>query len=93
MAAWRRAGQSQAPLSCAAPSRHAVRVASARTLGLTKQPQVPCVTPKNTKSLAGRSSAKMNAGAGEQVTWLHHHLAASVAPSTILSTQPQGGPA
>ena len=33
MAPWRRAGQSQAPLSCAAPRRHASRVASARTLG------------------------------------------------------------
>jgi hypothetical protein len=30
---WRRAGQSQAPLSCAAPGRHASRVALARTLG------------------------------------------------------------
>lgn len=34
MAPWGRAGQSQAPLSCAAPGRHAVRVASARTLGI-----------------------------------------------------------
>ena len=35
MAPWRRAGQSQAPLSCAAPRRHASRVALARTLGST----------------------------------------------------------
>jgi len=34
MAPWRRAGQSQAPLSCAAPGHHASRAALARTLGL-----------------------------------------------------------
>jgi hypothetical protein len=46
MAPWRRAGQSQAPLSCVAPGRHASWGASARTLGVnnTQLPSQLCQT-------------------------------------------------
>jgi len=41
MAPCGRAGQSRAPLSCAATGRHASRVASARTLGVTRRGRRP----------------------------------------------------
>jgi len=51
VAPWGRAGQSQAPLSCAAPRRHASRVASARTLGGTKHTLAPRRRPTHVPNM------------------------------------------
>ena len=53
-----RAGQSQAPLSCAAQGRHASRVASARTLGSTPTQICPRRAAKQPKTPGGSAPAR-----------------------------------